>query len=103
MKVALKLDEILSHDGCLSIMMKGCYSLSLSDYRFHSDCLAPSFKSKRTSIMVWAYFAGSTLGDLISYSKGDINAQEYIKTLRIGLLPFIVKLNSIHINENNVI
>ena len=84
-------------------MMKGYYSSSLSDFRYHPDCLAPSFKSKRTSIMVWACFAGSTLGELISYPKGGINAQEYINTLQIGLLPFIIKLNLVQINENDVI
>src|SRR2546423_89428 len=103
MKPVWKSDKILSHDECFDLMMKGCYSSSLSDFRFHSDCLTPLFKSKRTSIIVWACFAGSMLEDLISYSKGGINAQEYIKTPQIGPLPFIVKLNSVHINENDVI
>src|ERR1700736_6976174 len=31
--------------------------------RYHPDCLKPSFKSKRTFIMVWGCFAGSTVGD----------------------------------------
>ena len=53
--------------------------------------------------MIWACFADSTLRDLISYLKGGINAQEYINTLQIGLLPFIIKLNLVQINEDDII
>jgi hypothetical protein len=53
--------------------------------------------------MIWICFADSTFRKLISYPKGGINTQKYINTLQIGLLSFIIKLNSVYINENNII
>jgi hypothetical protein len=72
-----------------------CWVFRRPDERYHSDCLKPSFKSKRVSIMVWGCFAGSQMGQLVAYPKGGITAVEYINTLRQSLLPFILQLNNI--------
>jgi transposase len=69
------------------------------DERFKPECLKPSFKSKRVSIMVWGCFAGGKLGPLIAYPKGGISSAEYIATLKEGLLPFIIALNN---GEDNI-
>ena len=46
---------------------------------------------------------GSTLEELIAYSKGGIGAAEYINTLQQALLPFILKLNACKNNNDNTI
>ena len=82
MKAVWKSGVIQSHDGFSEPEMKGTIYVYFTDYRFHPDCLALSFKSKQISIIVWGCFAGSTLGELIVYPKGGIGAVEYINTLQ---------------------
>ncbi len=71
------------------------------DEKWKSECLIPSFKSQRTSIMVWGCFTGDKLGPLLIFHKGGINASDYIRILQDGLLPFVEKLNSVHAKPND--
>lgn len=57
--------------------------------RFHPDCLKPSFKSNRSSIMVWACFHGDTRSELQCFDKGSIDAKIYQQVLQKGLLSVI--------------
>jgi transposase len=54
-----------------------------------SECLRPSFKSKRVNIMVWGCFAWDRLGPLIVCESGGIGGDEYFEILSDGLLSFV--------------
>lgn len=61
--------------------------------RFNTECLAPTFKSGRKSVMVWGCFAGGTKGPLIFCDENKegnerINSNTYITILNSYLLPF---------------
>ena len=67
--------------------------------RFGRHCLLPTFKSGRTSVMVWGAFVGSEKSQLYIRSPppkrkknngetGRMNAVEYIKVLEANLLGF---------------
>ena len=60
----------------------------LKTERFHRDCIAPSFKSGRKTVMVWGCFQGSKLGPLALCPGGRINATNYCNILQEHLLPF---------------
>ena len=59
--------------------------------RFHPDCIRPSFKSGRTSVMFWGCFIGLKLGPLVSFPQGSINSSKYCEVLEEHLLPFLGK------------
>lgn len=61
--------------------------------RFNTECLAPTFKSGRQSVMVWACFAGGVKGPLIFCDENKernarINSNTYINIMKKYLLPF---------------
>jgi hypothetical protein len=56
--------------------------------RFHPDCLAPSFKSGRESVMMWGCLQGNKLGPLALCPEGRMNATKYCGVLEEHLLPF---------------
>ena len=61
--------------------------------RFNAECLAPTFKSGRKSVMVWGCFAGGIKGPLIFCDENKegnerINSNTYIRILNSHLLPF---------------
>lgn len=56
--------------------------------RFTQDCLAPSFKSGRQSVMMWGCFAGTRLGPLVLCPEGRMNSQKYCGVLQESFLPF---------------
>jgi transposase len=61
--------------------------------RFNADCLSPTFKSGRQSVMVWGCFAGGLKGPLVfsdenGGKKGKMNASRYVGILETNLLPF---------------
>ena len=56
---------------------------------YNSECLRPSFKSKRVNIMIWGCFAWNRLGPLIVCESRGIGAEEYIEILSEGLLSFV--------------
>src|SRR3954463_16077920 len=60
----------------------------LKGERFHPDCLAPSYKSGRESVMMWGCFQGNKLGPLALCPEGRINATKYCSVLEEHLLPF---------------
>jgi transposase len=60
----------------------------LKGERFHRDCIAPSFKSGRKTVMVWGCSQGSKLGPLVQCPSGRINATKYCNILEEHLLPF---------------
>ena len=61
--------------------------------RFNAECFAPTFKSGRKSVMVWACFAGGIKGPLIFCDENNegnvrINSKTYITILSSYLVPF---------------
>lgn len=60
-----------------------------TEERYHPDCLKPSFKSNRQSIMVWACFHGSNASKLQCFEKGSIDAKIYQKVLSEHLFDMI--------------
>jgi hypothetical protein len=56
--------------------------------RFHADCIAPSFKSGRQSVMMWGCFQGDALGPLVLCSTGKMNSKDYCQLLEDAFLPF---------------
>jgi hypothetical protein len=56
--------------------------------RYNRDCLRPTFKSGRKSVMVWGCFVGDRLGPLVVCEEGRMNSDAYIKILREKLIPF---------------
>ena len=60
----------------------------LKGERYHPDCLAPSFKSGRESVMMWGCFQGNKLGPLALCPEGRMNATKYCSVLEEHFLPF---------------
>jgi hypothetical protein len=60
--------------------------------RYSKDCLRPTFKSGRKSVMVWGCFAGDRLGPLVICEDGRMNATKYIQVLDSHLKPFLKEL-----------
>jgi hypothetical protein len=56
--------------------------------RFYPDCLAPSFKSGRQTVMMWGCFQGNKLGPLALCPEGRMNATKYCSVLEEHFLPF---------------
>ena len=61
--------------------------------RFNTECLAPTFKSGRKSVMVWGCFAGGIEDPLVFCDENKegserINSNTYIKILKSYLCPF---------------
>src|SRR6185369_4506371 len=56
--------------------------------RYNSDCLRPTFKSGRKSVMVWGCFVGDRLGPLVICKEGCMNSDDYIKILSDNLKEF---------------
>ena len=61
--------------------------------RYDAECLTPTFKSGRCSVMVWGCFVGEIKGPLVfcdeyKEKKEKINANTYIRILDTHLLPF---------------
>src|SRR4051812_26652825 len=60
----------------------------LKGERYYPDCLAPSFKSGRESVMVWGCFQGNKLGPLALCPKGRMNSTKYCSILEEHFIPF---------------
>ena len=60
--------------------------------RFNTECLAPTFKSSRQSVMIWWCFAGGIKGPLVFCDKVKekerINSDTYNTFLKTYLLPY---------------
>jgi transposase len=56
--------------------------------RYNSNCLRPTFKSGRKSVMVWGCFVGDRLGPLVICEEGRMNSDDYIKILNDNLKEF---------------
>jgi hypothetical protein len=54
--------------------------------KYRQSCLAPSFKSGRTSVMVWGAFAGSSMADLVVIPPGQRKAVDFIDIVYEGAL-----------------
>lgn len=73
--------------------------------RFNAECLVPTFKSGRRSVMVWGCFVGEIKGPLVfcdefREEKEKITAKTYLKILEAHLLPFqriVYDLSSPHL------
>jgi transposase len=69
-----------------------------SGERYDAECLTPTFKSGRRSVMVWGCFVGEIKGPLVfcdEYKEKNerINANTYLKILETHLLPFYNSAN----------
>lgn len=49
--------------------------------RYSSSCLAPTFKSGRTSLMIWGAFAGGQKSELVFMPKGQRSAKDFIEVV----------------------
>jgi transposase len=61
--------------------------------RYNAECLTPSFKSGRNSVMAWGCFIGENKGPLVfcdeyKEKKEKISAKTYLKILENNLVPF---------------
>ena len=61
--------------------------------RYEADCLQPTFKSGRVTVMMWGCFVGNKLGPLVCFPEGKIKSKEYCNLLEKSLLPFLKTLN----------
>jgi transposase len=63
-----------------------------NDERFKLDCLAPSFKSGRSSIMVWGAFTATQKIPLVRMPPGRRTAVDFVEIVYDGCLgPFLSK------------
>lgn len=61
-----------------------------TEEKYHNSCLAPSFKSGRTSVMVWGAFVGSSMSNLVVIPPGQSKAVDFIDIVYKGeLLGFL--------------
>jgi len=69
--------------------------------RNHPDCIQPTFKSGRTTVMMWGCFVGNKLGPLV-LCPGTINSEKYCTILEEHLVPFLKKLkgNPLFMEDN---
>lgn len=63
------------------------------DERYNIECLTPTFKSGRHTVMVWGCFIGKIKGPLIFFDeykekKEKITAKTYLNILESNLIPF---------------
>lgn len=63
-----------------------------SNEKYFSECIVPKFKGERIGIMVWACFTGTKISSLVVLDRGGQGGQEYLRTLEIGLIPFLNQL-----------
>jgi hypothetical protein len=54
--------------------------------RYHSNCLAPSFKSGRTSVMVWGAFTGFEKSPLVIIPPTERSAVDFVYLVYVGTL-----------------
>jgi transposase len=60
-----------------------------SSERYNTACITPSFKSGRTSVMVWGCFMWGKLGPLVILSKDQrFDSKKYVNILEEHLLDF---------------
>jgi transposase len=59
-----------------------------SSERFHSSCLAPTFKSGRQTVMVWGCFMWGKRGPLEILPEGRVNGKKYVNALENVMLDF---------------
>lgn len=55
------------------------------------DCIQPTFKSGRTTVMMWGCFVGNQLGPLV-LCPGTMNSEKYCEVLEEHLVRFLKKL-----------
>lgn len=105
---------IFSDEACVEIG-KQSRQLRVWRYtgeRFNLNCLAPTFKVGRRSVMIWACFAGEVKGSLVfcdenkEKEKKNITAISYLDILKKHLLPFklivreLTKKNAVFQHDN---
>lgn len=54
--------------------------------KFFSACLAPTFKSGRTSVMVWGAFSGFFKSPLVILPQGERTSEHFVRTVYEGTL-----------------
>ena len=57
-----------------------------SDEVWNTECLAPTFKSGRVSLMVWACMVHNKLGPLVILPSGRLNGEKYVELILDGPL-----------------
>lgn len=62
--------------------------------KFNSDCLAPTFKSGRSSIMIWGAFINESTSPLVFMPPKQQTAKDFVEIVYKGALgPWISNLN----------
>ena len=56
--------------------------------RFAKDCIIPSFKSGRRSVMVWGSFMWGRRGSLVILPEGRLTGEKYVDILENNLMDF---------------
>lgn len=86
-----KWSKIIWSDEC-SVEVKGTskrvFVWRKPGERFLPDCLTPTFKSGRVSIMMWGCFIGNRLGPLVMTPTGRMNSEKYTEFLENSFLSF---------------
>ena len=69
--------------------------------RHQVDCIQPTFKSGRTSVMMWGCFIGNKIGPLV-LCPGKMNSEKYCAILEEHLIQFLKKLegNPLFMEDN---
>ncbi|CEG76926.1 hypothetical protein RMATCC62417_11752 [Rhizopus microsporus] len=68
------LSKYRKHCMIIIIMLNSCKALE----KYNKECLAPTFKSGRTSIMVWGAIAGGKKSKLVFMKKGMRTSADFI-------------------------
>jgi hypothetical protein len=67
------------------------------EQKYDIDCLEPTFKSGRTSTMVWGAFFGKTKAPLVSIPLNSRKDADFIEEVyKPGLVPFLQEHNPNH-------
>jgi hypothetical protein len=71
------------------------------DEKYESSCVVPSFKSGRSSVMVWGAFVGSSMSNLVVIPAGERKAVNFIEIVYKGeLLGFLAETSNAFLMED---
>jgi len=69
--------------------------------KYSNSCIAPSFKSGRTSVMVWGAFSGSSMSNLVVIPPGQNKSVDFVEIVYKGeLLGFLGQTSNAFLMED---
>lgn len=72
-----------------------------AEEKYSNSCLSPSFKSGRTSVMVWGAFVESSMSNLVVIPPGQSKAVDFIEVVYKGeLLGFLAQTSNAFLMED---